>query len=454
MGTHDVTTKYSPIGQSLAFSQVLPAGTSAGEYVLDALIGEGGCGRVYRATHAATGRAAAVKVIQPTGDDGERGRVRFEREARAASAVRHPNLVEVLEVGTLADGRPYFAMELLDGQNLSELIRSAGRLSPAEALEILEPVCAALQAVHDAGIIHRDIKGGNVFLAQQGGRRVVKLLDFGVAKLLAPQAGPALTQEGQWVGTPSVMAPEQFQGGAVDARTDIYSLGVMLYQLLTGNMPFSGTAEEIERSHLKVPVLPPSRLAPVGPLLDGIVLKCLEKDPARRYPSASSFLAALRQVVENGAGVAPSVATGRAVGIYVEARLSDAAAQEPTDSHLETLDEVMDETERELASAGLQRVPQSGTGVLAVQLLSRDDAAAKEEKARALRFAQGLYERLTARLAKDRDVAIFISVHLAGVDVSESDSAPTLVGGPLLAVGSWLPRAGAGVQLTAAAREE
>src|SRR5262249_13246467 len=161
------------------------------------------------------------------------------REARAVNLVRHPNIVDIYDFGELPDRRPYFVMELLEGLSVSALLEERGVIPASETLSIVEPVCAALQAAHDVGVIHRDLKASNIFVVRRGSESVIKLLDFGIAKLVQPGAGGrGLTSAGTRLGTPYAMAPEQIRFGPVDARTDVYALGVLLHHLLTGRHPF------------------------------------------------------------------------------------------------------------------------------------------------------------------------------------------------------------------------
>ena len=187
-------------------------------------------------------------------------------------------------------------MELLEGIDLRSMLNERGRFPPAEVLEILEPVCSALQAAHDHGIVHRDLKASNIFIANAAAKRVVKLLDFGIAKLMHPDAGEGgLTVVGTRLGTSYTMAPEQIRGDGVDPRTDIYALGVVLYHLLTGQYPFRAeTMTDIERQHLEAPPPRPSQAAPVPPALDAVVLRCMEKTPSAATRAVKAFIEALR----------------------------------------------------------------------------------------------------------------------------------------------------------------
>ena len=199
-------------------------------------------------------------------------------------------------------------------------------------LEILEPVCSALQVAHEHGIVHRDLKASNIFMATSGEKRTIKLLDFGIAKLMHPDASEAgLTVVGTRLGTSYTMAPEQIRGDGVDPRTDIYALGVVLYHLLTGQYPFRAeTMTDIERQHLEAPPPRPSQAAPVSPAFDAVVLRCMEKTPERRFQSAKAFLEALREAV--GSKSAQAETTARAAAIYVEIRIGEAPTPRATRS--------------------------------------------------------------------------------------------------------------------------
>src|SRR5439155_24535545 len=195
--------------------------------------------------------------------------------------------------------------------------RRRGGLTAAQALRYLEAACDALRPANSAGVVHRDLKASNVAVVKDGGPPRVKLLDFGIAKLVRTAPGErGLTAVGQRIGTPYAMAPEQIRGGAIDSRVDIYALGVLLYQLLTGRYPFiSGDPVEMERLHVEAPPPRPSSMAPVSPEIDAIVLRCMEKDAARRFPDVAAFVDALREAVKGGH--APGAEGKRGVAVYV-----------------------------------------------------------------------------------------------------------------------------------------
>jgi hypothetical protein len=272
-----------------------------GDHDVTGVLGRGGFGVVYRAVHAPSGEPRAIKVLAAELAGDAEMLKRFAREARVVALVDHPSIVRTLDVGQLPDGRPYFVMELVEAVGLHQLIRERGRLSGAEAAALLAPVCAALEAAHAAGVVHRDLKAANVLVARDGEGWRVKLADFGIAKLLDPAPGTtALTVGGQRIGTPEAMAPEQIAGGEIDRRTDVYALGILLFHLLTGRYPFHhADPGEVERMHLAQPV--PS----VGDAaLDGVLARATAKQPAKRTASAAAFLAELQAFAGTPSGVA------------------------------------------------------------------------------------------------------------------------------------------------------
>jgi len=253
----------------------LGVGARIGDYTIRRRIGRGGFGTVFEVEHA-LGRRAALKLLDAYHASSPTSRARFEREARVLRELAHPNIVEIYELGATPTNQPYLVMELLQGCDLNAHLATRGRLAVAEMVEITLAVCSALAAAHDTGVIHRDIKPSNVFLASWPAPRVV-LLDFGLAK---PFGAVELTRTDQRVGTPGHMSPEQLAQRPVDARSDIYQLGIVMFQMLTGRLPEPGV---------------PSRYAPaIGEAIDAIVSKALQPEPAQRYPHAHALAAALR----------------------------------------------------------------------------------------------------------------------------------------------------------------
>ena len=264
-----------------------------GEYELLEELGRGGMGVVYRARRGGAGPDLALKMLRARQGDGEL-RARFLREGRAAARLRHESLVTIHEVGE-ERGCPFLVMELVRGGTLQERLEREGPLPPHEAAWIVSRLADALHLAHEVQVLHRDVKPGNVLV---GADREPRLTDFGLAKLLDDEA--LITRGSQTIGTPQFMSPEQATGQAVDARTDVWGLGATLYALLTGAPPFGvGNASELLQQIVHGPVEPPSRRrSGIEPALDAICLTCLEKDPARRYPSARALSEDLIRYVE------------------------------------------------------------------------------------------------------------------------------------------------------------
>jgi eukaryotic-like serine/threonine-protein kinase len=266
-----------------------------GAFVIREEIAAGSFGAVFRAEHAESGAPAAVKIMHAELAASAEAVARFTLEIAAMQRVGHPGVLAVIDSGRLPDGRLYLVTELLAGESLEARLAARGRLDPGEILEILEPVCAALAAAHARGIVHRDVKASNIFLAEQGSgaeRRVV-LLDFGVAKLL--DGGSALTTTGDLVGTLACMSPEQILNRPVDPRTDVYALGVLAFRMLTGSPPFVAKHPiALQQMHLFTAPRRPSAIAPVDPALDAPVLHALAKAPEGRPEGVEAFLSELR----------------------------------------------------------------------------------------------------------------------------------------------------------------
>jgi serine/threonine-protein kinase len=269
-----------------------------GQYRLTRKLGGGGMGEVYLAEHRLLKRACAVKLIRPQSAGDPDYLRRFEREVRATAQLRHPNTVEIYDYGHAEDGTFYYVMEYLDGLTLDELVGRDGPLPPARAVHVLRQLCSALRAAHGAGLIHRDIKPGNIMLGP--GRTPhdrVKLLDFGLVRPVgAGGVTGKLTQEGVVVGTPEYMSPEQVEGAAaIDGRGDLYSLGTVAYFLLAGRPPFTGgSALKVLVAHLQAPVPPLRTYCPNVPEdLEAVVHRCLAKSAAGRFADAAGLDRAL-----------------------------------------------------------------------------------------------------------------------------------------------------------------
>jgi len=261
----------------------LQRGSPVGEYEIQDQIGEGAMGTVYSALHPLIGKMVAVKVLKPELCSNQASVDRFVQEAQSVNRIGHPNIVDVFSLGELPDGRAYFAMEWLRGEDLKARI-ARGPVTVADTCDILDGVVRALAAAHAKDIVHRDLKPDNIYLHQvDGGPRMVKLLDFGIAKLMRAQMKIEKTQTGNMLGTPRYISPEQARGIDVDHRSDIYSLGVIAYEMLAGRPPFQGeTAMDLVVKHLSEPAPPLSQLVRVPKLLEQCVMRMLEKDPQAR----------------------------------------------------------------------------------------------------------------------------------------------------------------------------
>ena len=267
-----------------------------GQYMLRGLLGEGGMGEVHLAEHRFLKRPCAVKLIRPDQAGDEATLARFEREVQAAAALTHPNTIHIYDYGHDEAGTFYFAMEYLPGVSLEELVTRHGPLPPARAIRVLTQLCSALSEAHAAGLVHRDLKPGNVMLCERGGAHdVAKLLDFGlVADVHVDGAtdDPKLTQTGMIMGTPAFMSPEQCCGeGDVAAASDIYGMGALAYYLLTGAAPFAGrVGMRMLAAHMYEMPRPITELrADIPPGLAAVIAKCLEKQPRDRFPDARAL---------------------------------------------------------------------------------------------------------------------------------------------------------------------
>jgi serine/threonine protein kinase len=292
-----------------------------GEYQVLEKIGTGGMGSVYKASQPAMNRMVAIKILHPKLANRKDLTSRFRREARAMSQLSHPNTVKVFVYGEMEDdGSLYIVMEMLEGRNLNQTVRKDGPIPSDRAIPILIQVCGALQEAHDLGIVHRDLKPENIFLSRQGGiNDYPKVLDFGLAKVTERQMQPGsiiLTQEGMVFGTPEFMSPEQAQGKTLDARSDIYSLAVILYEVLTGKLPFTAkTPMEYIQKHVTEPIIPLSERVADKQFpkeLDVVMARALSKKPEHRYQTAAEFAEALRPFGGAAAQALPSLLPAKA----------------------------------------------------------------------------------------------------------------------------------------------
>ena len=264
-----------------------------GQYRLLNKLGTGGMGEVYLAEHELLKRPCALKLIKAESGHNPVALARFEREVRSAARLSHPNSIEIFDYGHTDDGTFYYVMEYLQGMSLGDLVASYGPLPPARVIHLFRQICAGLAEAHSLGLVHRDLKPGNIFAAVRGGETdVVKILDYGLVKVTQDPEAAQLTIDQTVSGTPLFMAPEQASGEHdLDARADIYAIGAMAYFALTGKAPFDGASPfAIMIAHARDPVVPPSRLRPEVPAdLEQVVLRCLAKSPEDRFADAKAL---------------------------------------------------------------------------------------------------------------------------------------------------------------------
>jgi predicted Ser/Thr protein kinase len=293
----------------------LAPGTQFGPYRIESVAGQGGMGVVYKATQVGLDRAVALKVITPAFAHDQEFRARFQRESKLAASIEHPNVIPVYEAGE-QDGTLFLAMRYVDGTDLKTLLTREGRLEPMRAARFVNQIAAALDAAHAAGLVHRDVKPANALLASQDH---VYLTDFGLTKRAA--SGSAMTKTGQMVGTVDYVAPEQVEGGSVDARTDVYSLACVYYHLLTGHVPFDKPTE-MAKLFAHVHEDPPRPSEAIGGLpgaIDDVIWRGMAKDPSKRFLSAGDLGRAALAAAEHRPLAEPerSVARGEAAPVAI-----------------------------------------------------------------------------------------------------------------------------------------
>jgi len=410
-------------------------GTLLGSYYVNDVIGEGGMGIVYLAEHVKLGRKVAIKVLRQEFSNNAAAVSRFFHEARAVNQIGHENIIEVTDFFEEVGGDNYFVMELLEGLDLEQLLEREEQVPSERAVPIVLQVCEALAAAHEAGVIHRDLKPENIFLIEHAGRQdFVKLLDFGIAKL-TDQDGKSLqrTMAGSVLGTPEYMSPEQAAGKSVDHRSDTYSLGVILYELVTGRLPFEAKSfGEYLVQHMTVAPKSPTRFDdlryPVSPELRDVIMRCLEKEPADRYQSMRELYVDLEALLPGAEPAfdakAPAVgrswlaaALGGILGLaaVVTAVLFFVSLAE-TDSALSSDDEPAPAVEVEPSAPKIEPAPPAIEPAAA----PRVQLAFESEPAGAEVFADGSDEPLgltpcTAELDRGRGKGVFV-FRLAGYE--------------------------------------
>jgi CheY-like chemotaxis protein len=282
-------------------AQAVPGSVLGGRYRLDTMVGGGSFGTVFRARHLELNRDVAVKILATSAGTDPEALARFKREGDSACRVPHPNAVAVYDLAVNPGGVAYLVMELLEGRSLEKELEESGPLGPVRCAEIVVPVCSALSAAHAVGVVHRDIKPSNVFLCRSPRGEVTKILDFGIAKLASESAiGQSLTIDGSLLGTPAYMAPERFRRGPYGPKSDVYSVGVMLYEMLAGRLPFiPSTADPLALVAMQAEEDPPpirTRRADVAPTLEKLVFSALARNPDLR-PTADQLARRLAHAV-------------------------------------------------------------------------------------------------------------------------------------------------------------
>jgi serine/threonine-protein kinase len=406
-------------------------GSPLGDYVLIEPLARGGYGEVWRAERRAGVGDVAIKILHAELIESTEAIARFRREAETIAAIDHRAVVAVEGFGETDDGRPYFAMELLDGVDLGALVRIRGALPAAEILEILEPVCDALDRAHALGIVHRDLKPSNI-VACDG--RVV-LLDFGVAKILET-AGPALTASRMTIGTPACMAPEQIRGEAVDARTDVYGLGALAYQLLTGAPAFAGAAVTLAYMHLHGRRPRPSAVVPATAPFDPVIARALARDRDERYPSAGAFFEAMREAAGGERSTDRGVLAPM-LGALVDISVDPGALEDPDDALLDDLESIGPRVAATFAGAGFTAAQTSGCSVLFVA-----GDGSPERRSAAVETARAAAASLASR-GGDPRIRVAIVLHRAAARIQGD-----MVDGPLTEIYDLASNAAPGVLVT------
>ena len=301
--------------------------TIDGRYFIEEVLGEGGMGLVYAARHSILGKRLAIKVLRPEVSKDEEIITRFRQEAQSASAIGNEHIIDISDFGTLPDSSTYFVMEFLDGKDLTTAIEEQRPMEDVRVVHIAKQLCQALGAAHSRGIVHRDLKPDNIYLIRRhGDPDFVKVLDFGIAKV--GSGTKKLTKAGQVFGTPHYMSPEQCAGTGTDHRTDIYAMGVILYEMTAGKVPFDAdNLMGILTKHMYEQPVPPHTLPPpvdVSPPLEAVILRCLEKSPESRYQTMEAVLEDLRKVEQ---GITPDAV------LHAVDRSSGPGRTDPTGAH-------------------------------------------------------------------------------------------------------------------------
>jgi predicted Ser/Thr protein kinase len=374
-------------------------GARVGPWIIGERVGGGGFGDVYAAVHHASQMPAALKVLHAHFVASSEMLARFDREVQVLSRLRHPNVVQVIDAGFDDSGRPYLAMERLVGRDLGPILVAQQRLDMPEVRRIVEPLCETLAFAHDLGIVHRDLKASNVFVCDADQR--VVLLDFGIAKL-SDALMPELTASHQSLGTPGCMAPEQIHGGRIDARTDIYALGGLLFHLLTGRMPFSDPSETMTQYlHLHARRPRASALVPVPAEVDDVIVRAMAIQPGDRFADMRAFLAAVRSALREAPQ--PIATTVEHAAIFLMIDNLGAGDDELDEALIADLEGVLPAVERQLGERGFALALDLGTSALFV--------APGHDPAAGVNAAIAAWDALEARTGRDPRVRVGLCVH-------------------------------------------
>jgi serine/threonine-protein kinase len=391
---------------SIDADAALPNGEVVGNYRIVDHIASGGFGSVFRAQREDDGEMVALKILHADKITEELVR-RFHREVHVMKKLQHPNVIKFYELGVHRDGRPFLTMELLEGVSLRARLQER-RLSPEEALAYLRPLCSALEAAHEQGIVHRDIKPSNVFVKKEpdGTERII-LLDFGIAKLHDTES-VQLTTSRHTVGSPTTMAPEQVRRGNVGPPADIYGLGMLAFRMVAGRNPFQEASPLLlQHLHLNAKPPAPSQFAPLARKLDDVILKSLQKNPELRQKSAREFLEEFEAAI--GLPAVTSAATEKpadALVVYVEVVTNGADADDPDDALLDDMETVLTLSRGHLQVDAYQEVIETNNSVLLVRPIKPEDSYAALAK-----DIWTLVSALNARPNRDQRVHFNVCVH-------------------------------------------
>lgn len=396
----------------------IPVGTIVGAYAVEEAVAEGGFASLYRAVRLEDERPVAMKVLHRDLAASPRVQARFRREAEAIRRLDHPRIVSVLDHGALTDGRPYLVMEWVEGRPLSDELSARGRLPWAEVVDLVAQIADALESAHSCGVIHRDLKAENVIVSGQSPRLSAVLVDFGLAKILADEAGSGdVLTTASPMGTPISMAPEQILSQVVDARVDVYALGVLMFQMAAGRPPFSlPDLAALLEAHLHAPPPRLSDLVPAPPEVDEVVASCLAKEPGERPSSPGRAAAALRRAVAAGSGASMAVEPVDVLcaAVYVVACPPDGGGSNDT---LDRLDDLVEEARARLLAAGMTITWEIGNALLAVA-----PAPQPGQRRTVLDAARGL---------AGPELAVFVHADFARLVGGRC------VGGPLCHIAEW-----------------